>query len=110
MNNLKNLEALLAKQGFAPLEETKEGLLRGGFAALSTKVGNNCDCDILTNNCKCRGNNCGCPPSVSNNCDCGGNNCNCYSTVAVPAPGPTSASTTSAPPQQKIGMGFAFGF
>lgn len=108
MNNLKTLEALLAQQGFVPLEETKEGLLRGGFAALATTVGNNCDCDILTNNCKCRGNNCSCPPSSPpNNCACGGNNCNCYSTVAVP----TAAPTTLAPPKHPApGIGFVFGF
>lgn len=108
MNNLKTLETLLAKQGFVPLEETKEGLLRGGFAALAAKVGNNCDCETLTNNCKCNGNNCSCPPSSPpNNCECNGNNCNCYKTEAVP----TAAPTTLAPPKQPApGMGFVFGF
>lgn len=108
MNNLKNLEALLAKQGFVPLEETKEGMLRGGFAALAAKVGNNSDCETLTNNCKCNGNNCSCPPSSPpNNCECNGNNCNCYKTVAVPTPAPT----TLAPPKTTTtGMSFVFGF
>lgn len=107
MNNLKNLEALLAKQGFVPLEETKEGLLRGGFAALTQALLNNCDCETLTNNCKCNSNNCSCPPSSpSNNCTCNSNNCNCYKTVAVPTPAPT----TLAPPKTTTSMGFAFGF
>lgn len=107
MNNLKNLEILLAKQGFVPLEETKEGMLRGGFAALTQALLNNCKCDTLPNNCTCDGNNCDCPPSKPNNCICGSNNCNCYKTSAVP----TAAPTTLAPPKKPApGMGFAFGF
>ena len=108
MNNLKTLEALLAKQGFAPLEETKEGLLRGGFTAVVTYAAYNCNCHTLTNNCKCDGNNCGCPPtSPPNNCECNGNNCDCYKKVPVP----TAAPTTIAPSKRPApGMGFAFGF
>ena len=110
MNNLKNLETLLAKQGFVPLKETKEGLLRGGFAALSGGIDNNCKCDTLPNNCTCDNNNCGCPPSKVDNCPCGSNNCNCYKTAAVPTTAPKTTSTTLAPPKPAPGMGFVFGF
>lgn len=107
MNNLKNLEALLAKQGFVPLEETKEGLLRGGFAAVTQTLTNNCKCDTLPNNCTCDSNNCSCPPKRPNNCICNSNNCDCFKTSAVP----TAAPTTLAPPKHPApGIGFVFGF
>lgn len=98
MEKTKSLRALLVTQSFVPLEQDQEGQLRGGFAALSSGVTNNCNCNDVPNNCTCNGNNCGCPPSVTNsNCTCGNaNNCDCYSTTKPPVTAaPSSESTAS---------------
>lgn len=52
----------LVQTDFVPVEETKEGLLRGGFGEVESAdsaelVVNNCDCK--GNNCVCYGNDCG---------------------------------------------------
>lgn len=76
MNKGINLEILL-KEGFVPLEESKEGTLKGGFASL-VSVTNNCDCDTIANNCRCNGNSCNVQYSdLNKNCECSGNNCSC---------------------------------
>lgn len=69
----------LVHTDFVPVEETKEGLLRGGFGEIfaendSTRVLNNCECD--GNNCMCNDgkDNCSCPNKCGNpenNCKCG---------------------------------------
>lgn len=94
----KSLKSLL-KEEFLPLEESAEGVLRGGFSALSAKAVDNCSCDTASNDCSCDGNEV-CIPT-SNNCTCGSisgspeleDNCNCYKTSLPPstsAPGSTS--------------------
>lgn len=98
MEKTKSLRALLVTQSFVPLEQDQEGQLRGGFAALSSGVANDCNCSTLTNNCTCNGNNCSCPPMTPpNNCTCGNaNNCDCYSTTKPPVTAaPSSESTAS---------------
>lgn len=101
MEKTKSLRALLVTQSFVPLEQDQEGKLRGGFAALSSKGLNNCNCNNAPNNCTCNGNNCGCPPSMTNNCTCNdskdvSNNCDCYSTTKPPVTAaPSSESTAS---------------
>ena len=60
----------LARTNFVPVEETKEGLLRGGFG------------EILAESESLR---------IQNNCSCSGNNCNCYGDVC----GPVTTTTTS---------------
>lgn len=80
MNKKLNLSALLNEE-FVPLEESKEGMLKGGFAELSD-VANNCDCNTIPNNCECEGNPCNTPPSsLNSNCTCSDgsavNNCDC---------------------------------
>lgn len=70
---------ILIKDGFTPLEESKEGVLKGGFAAIAS-TSNNCNCDDIPNDCKCNGNSCNKPTSeLNSNCACNGNNCDCKS-------------------------------
>ncbi len=88
-----DLRSLLNKS-YVPLEETKEGLLRGGFIDLARYLANNCDCNItLPNNCRCGDNKICVPNLPPNNCLCKGkdtecsqafNNCNCYYQTATP--------------------------
>lgn len=70
----------LVKTNYVPVEESKEGLLRGGFGEIFTesndvRVLNNCTCN--GNNCLCKGgkDNCNCPNGTCNaprdNCICG---------------------------------------
>lgn len=109
MENLRNLEEMILSKGFVPLESTKEGKLKGGFAMLAGFISNNCDCKVLTNNCKCNGNNCDCPPSPNppnSNCTCSGNNCNC----ALTSPVPTEKPPTPAPGVVPSSVGLIFGF
>lgn len=79
MQKKLNLKVLLEGE-FMPLEESKEGMLRGGFAALYTQA-NNCDCDTIANDCKCNGNSCNKTNSdLNTNCPCGSDNadnCKC---------------------------------
>ena len=72
MKQRKKSLKLLLSSDFRPLEESKEGKLRGGFAAIVASTGNNC---------MCNGNNCDCNTSCNppNNCMCDGNNCSCSS-------------------------------
>lgn len=89
----------LVKTNYVPVEESKEGLLRGGFGEISE--GTKADGGYIAglDNCQCGGNNCnclnGCHSETGNNCDCpgkiakNGNNCNC---------GVTSSTTTLPPP------------
>lgn len=74
-----NLKSLL-QEDFMPLEESKEGMLRGGFAALYT-LANNCDCDSIANDCACNKNSCNKPLSdLNKNCPChsgDADNCDC---------------------------------
>lgn len=86
-----NLHTLVNDKGFVLLSEWQEGNLRGGAG---TAAPDNCDCESLANNCKCNGDNCGCPPTTpTNNCTCGSSNgnpsnpdnCNCYSTATSAA-------------------------
>lgn len=97
--------ASLVKNDFIPLEESKEGSLKGGFGSI-----------ILTgemsvsasNNCKCEGNNCRCDGG-KNNCDCPnggcsvpskGNNCNCST--------PSTSTSTSTSASSFLNLGFSF--
>lgn len=92
----KNLDlaALLTGEGFTPLEESKEGVLRGGFAAIATIL-NNCNCNTIPNDCKCNGNSCNQPASTLNpNCACGVDNCDCTSYGSSSSSG--SSKTTQA--------------
>lgn len=94
MNKKINLEILL-KEGFVPLEESREGTLKGGFASLAS-VSNNCNCKSIPNDCKCNGNSCNKPWSELNtNCPCnsGIDNCECLNYAC---PTTTSASTKTA--------------
>ena len=100
-----NLSTLL-KEGFMPLTESKEGVLKGGFAALSVEV-NNCNCSTIGNDCKCQGNFCNPPLSTINtNCTCGSgslvDNCNCKDYGALPSESSSESSsdssTTPTPP------------
>ena len=88
---------ILLSEGFMPLEESKEGMLRGGFAMIARSVTNNCNCDTIPNDCKCNGNACNKPGSELNrNCSCNGNNCDCKSY------GSSSGSSSS----QALGLPF----
>lgn len=109
MENLRKLEEMILSKGFVPLESTKEGKLKGGFAMLAGFISNNCNCQTLTNNCKCNGNNCSCPPisTKPNNCVCNGaNNCSCVLTSPVP----TEKPPTPAPGVGGNSVGLIFGF
>lgn len=55
----------LVQTDFAPVEETKEGFLRGGFGEITTFIYS----DGVENNCRCNGNNCLCNGG-KDNCDC----------------------------------------
>lgn len=60
MKQRKKSLKLLLSSDFRPLEESKEGKLLGGFAAIVASTGNNCECN---------GNNCNCPSSSSSSSD-----------------------------------------
>lgn len=77
-----------------PLEEDKEGQLKGGFAVITSvfmnamggnngNCGGNCRCSN-TSNCICENpSDCGCvnPSNCATNCDCSNStNCDCSST------------------------------
>lgn len=88
-----DLKALVLSQGFVPLTKDQEGMLAGGFVALSSGTSNNCNCNTLTNNCMCNGNNCSCPAERTNvNCTCRGDNCDCYFTSAMPSTTPSATT------------------
>lgn len=60
----------LVQTDFVPVEETKEGLLRGGFGEILAGS----DSTRVLNNCQCNGNNCPCKdacPTEGDNCSCG---------------------------------------
>lgn len=109
MKNFKQLKLLINSQSFVPLEESKEGQLRGGFSLLSEGVAvDNCHCDTLPNNCSCNGNNCECPPTPQNNCTCGdrnknglADNCYCFNTAY---PSPTALPTDGTSGANAIGF------
>lgn len=109
MKNFKQLKLLIKSQSFVPLEESKEGLLKGGFSLLSEGVAvDNCNCGTLPNNCSCNGDNCACPPTIQNNCTCGdkhdnglADNCDCYRSAA---PSPTAAPTAGTSGAHSIGF------
>ena len=90
-----NLKSLL-QEDFMPLEESKEGMLRGGFAALYT-LANNCNCSSLANDCACDGNSCNKDASALNtNCPCGSDdadNCNCQHYASKSSSSVASASS-----------------
>lgn len=95
----------LAQTNFIPLEETKEGLLRGGFGEISDGTRAQ-EYSAGSDNCTCGGNNCNCvnhcPYPEGNNCSCSGktapnNNCKC---------GITTTTSTTQPP---VGLGMMLG-
>lgn len=101
----------LVKNDFTPLEESKEGYLKGGFGAViqmatsSARVRDNCTCDG-DNNCQCdRGrDNCNCANGGS--CNANRNNCDCNATTLPPTtPGITAPTTT---PTTNMLAGFGF--
>ena len=55
----------LVQTNYVPVEESKEGLLRGGFGEITTCIYS----DEVVNNCQCNGNNCPCNGG-KDNCDC----------------------------------------
>jgi len=73
MIKTKKLSDVVATN-FTALEETQEGLLRGGFGEILTgmntvaTVGNNCQCNDGKDNCSCPDKGCSCK---RNNCQCG---------------------------------------
>lgn len=102
----------LVKNDFTPLEESKEGYLKGGFGSVilteTSLMG-------VSNNCKCGGNNCKWCNGGKDNCDCpndncekpkgGGDNCNCGTTLPPTTPGITAPTTT---PTTNMLAGFGF--
>lgn len=113
MKNLKKTLSSLVESDFVPLEESKEGLLLGGFGSLAD---NPLYPQPGLNNCQCAGNNCDClkqnqKVEESNNCSCSvvspdpyGDNCNCGE-VTTTSPPPPPTTTTKAP---EVGFGFTF--
>jgi len=104
MKQRKKSLKLLLSSDFRPLEESKEGKLLGGFAAIpSFRAGNNCKCDNCSNNCTCNGNN----------CTCYGNNCNCNISSSSSSSSSDSnvggGTTTSSPSSSSSTFGL-FGF
>lgn len=98
----------LVKNDFTPLEESKEGNLKGGFGSVTQTTGPTV---LYANNCRCNGN--------KNNCDCpneswvpekDGNNCKCGTTAPpTPTPPPTTPGTGPIPPTSThmlTGFGF----
>ena len=86
--------AILLTEDFMPLEESKEGMLRGGFALLAHPVSNNCSCYTVPNDCSCDSSfTPGEIPSGTNkNCTCGtkyANNCTCLIHAPLPVPSGT---------------------
>ena len=82
----------LVQTDFVPVEETKEGLLRGGFGEISAggdpvDIANNCECN--GNDCACYKNNCDCPDGK---CKVKGNNCDCGTTTTTTTEQPGSLS------------------
>lgn len=106
MKQRKKSLKLLLSSDFKPLEESKEGKLLGGFAAIIASTGNNCMCN--GNNCDC---NTSCDPP--NNCMCNGNNCNCSSSSSSSSSSSDSntggGTTTSSPSSSSSTFGL-FGF
>lgn len=98
MSKKLNLKILLS-EGFMPLEESKEGMLRGGFVMVANEVANNCHCTKIPNDCECNGNACNKPITTNHNCPCSntGNNCSC--TIYY---GSSSSSTSN----QALGLPF----
>ncbi|MCC8147246.1 MAG: hypothetical protein LIO93_12615 [Bacteroidales bacterium] len=98
--------ASLVKNDFVPLEESKEGSLKGGFGSIiqagniSLRASNNCKCN--GNNCKCSSgkDNCDCPNGSCNVDNPKGNNCNCSST--------STSTSTSASGKSFMDLGFSF--
>lgn len=103
MKQRKKSLKLLFSSDFRPLEESKEGKLLGGFAAIVTSTGNNCECN---------GNNCNCNPSCDppNNCMCNGNNCNCPSYSSSSSDSNTDGGTTTSSPSSSGSTFGLFGF
>lgn len=90
----------LVKNDFTPLEESKEGLLKGGFGSVIPPGAgptpfslDNCRCNSDLDNCYCP--NSGCTVGSNRRCPTRqiGNNCLCGTTttppITTPAPGPT---------------------
>lgn len=98
----------LVKNDFTPLEESKEGLLKGGFGSVIPPGSG--PTPFSMDNCSCNGNNCHCPDSgcLVSNASCRpsrrGNNCLCGTTrppvTTTPPPPPVITSTSM--------MGFGF--
>ena len=89
---LNNLISELVQTDFVPVEETKEGLLRGGFGEVSAggdsvDIANNCQCN--GNNCSCNKDNCPCPDG---GCEVKGNNCDCGTTTTTTTEQPCNLS------------------
>ena len=114
----------LVKNDFIPLEESKEGMLKGGFG--SVIVQSESLSATATNNCMCDGNNCLCN-NGKDNCNCpnggcnvpkGGNNCNCNTTTPSSTPSistdpvsptdPTPSTTPDPTFPTLTGIGFVF--
>lgn len=93
----------LVKNDFTPLEESKEGLLKGGFGSIIPPGAG--PKPFSLDNCPCRGNNCPCPNS---GCilDPKGNNCYCGTTTTTP-PKPITTTLPPAPTAINL-MGFGF--
>lgn len=88
----------LVKNDFTPLEESKEGLLKGGFGSVIPPGAG--PTPFSLDNCPCRDgrNNCPCPNSGCVLDHPKGNNCYCGTTTTPPPPVTTSTGM----------MGFGF--
>lgn len=81
MKQRKKSLKLLLSSDFKPLEESKEGKLLGGFAAIIASTGNNC---------MCNGNNCNCSSSSSSSSSSSDSNTGGGTTTSSPS---SSSST-----------------
>lgn len=103
----KSLKSLL-KGEFLPLEESAEGVLRGGFASLLS-IANNCNCRTVPNNCSCPPNSvCISSEYTNSNCACPLynppllDNCSCNNTIDPPASGSTVPPGSTSKPEETI--------
>lgn len=96
----------LVKNDFTPLEESKEGLLKGGFGSVippgegPTPFSlDNCRCNKGRDNCPCPNSGCAGGGGKGNNCYCG--------TTTTPPPKPITTTPPPAPTAINL-MGFEF--
>lgn len=88
----KSLKTLL-EGDFRPLEESKEGKLKGGFGLLrkNGNCGENCDCTTNVD-CSCENKNCG-------------KNCKCSMNTTCTSSSSSLSSTTTVEPSQSEAFG-----